>query len=280
MILVNNRIVPYTLFPAKEINLHSNWLRDLPAHVEMVFEGSEDIMRLLLVDNLLRKQSPIKYPLTIKYFPYARQDRHTEDSTPFSLRVMVDVIKLCNVSMVTVWDPHSDVLESLFPEGMLNAVEQHTFLHSMFVKEETYVKQNIALVAPDAGALKKIYKSAKPFKLEVIKADKNRDVATGEIVSTSIHNLEDAGMKTLLICDDISDGCRSFIELAKAIKKHPNYLGNKIELYTTHGIFSKGLSVLEGLIDKVYCPNVMNPNVDLEEFNKRNEKTKETTCIS
>ena len=59
--------------------------------------------------------------------------------------------------------------------------------------------------------------------------------------------------KDVTIVDDISDGGRSFIELAAVLRKRNV---GKIYLYVTHGIFSKGLDVLfEAGIDEVFTTN-------------------------
>ena len=54
--------------------------------------------------------------------------------------------------------------------------------------------------------------------------------------------------KSVLIADDICDGGRTFIELAKVLKERG---AAHIHLHVTHGIFSKGKAVFEGLIDTV-----------------------------
>lgn len=274
MILINDKEVKWSKFPAGELHLSELvWTSNTFTHnVEVKFENSDDIMALLLVDNLMREQG-IKYSLLMKYFPYARQDRHTEVAVPFSLRVMTDIIKLCNISELVVWDAHSDVLNALLPEGLLKEKPQQYFLQRLLIKTESTAHLNYALVSPDAGALKKIYKTANIFKIPVIKADKNRDCSTGNIASTSVHNLEEAGNQILLIADDLVDAGRTFIELSKAIKAHPRYQGNKIYLHVTHGIFSKGLAVFDQHIDKIFCPNVMNSSVNLEQFNERYERS-------
>lgn len=273
MIFVNQCIVNYFSFPGKEIHLTRDWkIYNTYSNqlVEISFEGSDDIMALLLVDNLLKLQN-YKYDLLIKYFPYARQDRHTTKDSPFSLRVMTDIIKLCNVNKVIVWDPHSDILEALLPEGMLEVVSQSSLLVDTLKDGYQYLKKNFAIVSPDSGALKKIYSCAKAFSFDVpvVKADKNRNTATGEITGSMVYNLQDVGDKDLLIVDDICDGGRTFIELAKAIKDHCDYKQNKIHLYITHGIFSKGLDVFDQYIDKIFCANIINKEVNLKEYNKR-----------
>jgi len=61
--------------------------------------------------------------------------------------------------------------------------------------------------------------------------------------------------KNLVIVDDICDGGRTFIELARVLKEKG---ANKVALYVTHGIFSQGLDVLKEHIDHVYCVHAFN----------------------
>jgi len=60
----------------------------------------------------------------------------------------------------------------------------------------------------------------------------------------------------LLICDDVIDGGRTFIELANWFTDN-HYTPVEINLYATHGIFSKGKEVLlksgGGGCDNVWC---------------------------
>ncbi len=58
--------------------------------------------------------------------------------------------------------------------------------------------------------------------------------------------------KYCVIVDDICDGGRTFIELAKTLKEGG---AQRVVLYVTHGIFSKGIYPLEKYIDEVYTTN-------------------------
>jgi ribose-phosphate pyrophosphokinase len=111
-------------------------------------------------------------------------------------------------------------------------------------------------VSPDAGAEKKIFAFAKELGFEnVVRAGKVRDVSSGKITGTEVYVPEPALYKTdkdFLIVDDICDGGRTFIELAKKLR--PMTTG-KIKLLITHGIFSKGIEVFDGIIDEVLVIN-------------------------
>jgi len=55
--------------------------------------------------------------------------------------------------------------------------------------------------------------------------------------------------RTAIITDDICDGGYTFIKVAEQLKAKG---ASKVILFVTHGIFSKGLGVFDGLIDHVF----------------------------
>jgi ribose-phosphate pyrophosphokinase len=109
--------------------------------------------------------------------------------------------------------------------------------------------RDIVLVSPDAGANKKTFEVAKYFSTNFIRADKLRDLTTGQIKETIVY-ADDLTGKTAVILDDICDGGRTFIELAKVLKAKG---AAKVILFVTHGIFSAGLDPLfAGGIDAIW----------------------------
>jgi ribose-phosphate pyrophosphokinase len=59
------------------------------------------------------------------------------------------------------------------------------------------------------------------------------------------------GARDFLIVDDICDGGRTFIELAKVLRP---LTSGQVKLYVTHGIFSAGFEALAGL-DRIFVAN-------------------------
>jgi len=111
------------------------------------------------------------------------------------------------------------------------------------------------LVAPDAGALKKVSSIAKALGTQWVRADKSRDPATGEITGTVVYS-EHVGQRDFLIVDDICDGGRTFIALAEALRPLTD---GRVYLYVTHGIFSSGYDALTAAIDGIYTANSFRP---------------------
>lgn len=204
----------------------------------LIREG--DIMPLsLLVDAIRRTIDNPIIKLVMPYLPYARQDRVMNPGEALAVKVFADAINALKFHKVTISDCHSDVGLAL-----IDRVTNDSSLE-LYLMDKTFD----ALVAPDAGALKKTFKYAKILGInDVLRADKTRDVSTGEITGTVVHG--DVEGKRCLIIDDLVDGGKSFIELGKKLKE----LGaSKVTLYVTHGIFSKGKDVFEGTVDEVYA---------------------------
>lgn len=213
------------------------------ANIEAHIHSSDDVMKLLMYTNALRQRDIERIYLQMPYVPYARQDRACVYGEALSIKVFADLINAQNYHEVEIWDAHSDVAPAL-----LNRCRN---LHcANFVKRIPNV-QNMVFVAPDAGATKKVMAAAQICKPNnFIQATKLRNVNTGEIFGTEVHGVLHHLDKYLII-DDICDGGRTFIELAKELKKS----GGTVDLYVTHGIFSKGFAVFDGLIDTIYCAN-------------------------
>ena len=107
--------------------------------------------------------------------------------------------------------------------------------------------------APDAGAAKKTQAVVAAFAHKGVTVEsrfcsKIRDPKTGEITKTVAP--DDITHKKLLLIDDICDGGRTFIELAKLLKQNG---AAELYLYVTHGIYSKGLDVLRPYFKHVFC---------------------------
>ncbi len=213
-----------------------------------LIKNSDDLMTVLLLNDAVKRTNPsAKRFASIPYIPYGRQDRVCNPGEAFSLKVACDLINSCEFIEVLTYDPHSDVTTALI--NNLNVMEQHTIVqqHWAMIKRD-YL--DAVIVSPDAGSNKKILKVCQALgKNEFIRADKNRDVATGNIIETVVY-ADDLTGKDCLIVDDLCDGGMTFIKLAEALKDKG---AGKVALFVTHGIFSKGLEPITKVIDNVYC---------------------------
>lgn len=195
-----------------------------------------------------------KIHLATPYFLGSRSDRKFEEgSNNYLKKVICPIINSLDFKSVTVLDPHSDVLEACLNNfRKINNFDLVDDALSYLIGEDE--EDQIVLVSPDAGAYKKVFDVAKEFKIErIITATKVRDVKTGQILRTEIPTLDQHSDLKYVIVDDICDGGRTFIELAKAIKaSRPTA---EIYLVVTHGIFSSGYAELGNYFTNIFTTN-------------------------
>ncbi len=243
MITVNGHIIIPTIFPDKTQqvwNLPDEVLK--ASQIVWKYEGDHEIMTLGQLAALMN------FPVVLCTFcPYARQDKPISNNASFGLEIFIALISVMPISRFICVDVHSDRMLELCKGYLVNAM-------NVFPNHEisTAISNSGATIVcfPDKGAMNR-YSSQFPCStLPSIYCDKNRDQATGEILGLSLKSDLTLDGKSVIIIDDICDGGRTFIEVAKVL------LAEKVaqvSLYITHGIFSKGTQVLfDSGISKIY----------------------------
>lgn len=171
------------------------------------------------------------FDLLLPYLPYSRQDRPTSVEEPFSLRVVGNMINSVPHNRVITVDVHSDVAYACV-DRLINIGPEHIWLSELN-------PQSDVLVIPDQGAYKKLSKLSAHFNDPVI-CIKQRDTSTGRLkLREVIGNVRD---RDCVIVDDICDAGGTFKMIAERLLE----MGvRSLTLMVTHGIFSKGVEVLQ-----------------------------------
>lgn len=250
----------------QSITLDEEFL-DTDDHIESIniktrLNNFMDLEILICAVKALRTWG-IFYPidLYVPYFLGSRSDRAFGVYSPNYLRdVICPIINSLKFNSVTVIDPHSDVLEACLNNFKKVSNEEIVkfALGEIYDYDSNYGNSNMVLVSPDSGALKKIYKIADllEFKGTIGVGTKSRDYNGSLSRSTINFSPIIDSSKDIVIIDDICDGGRTFIELAKLLKQD-SWVTSKCKLYliVTHGIFSKGFGELSKYFDHIYCTN-------------------------
>jgi ribose-phosphate pyrophosphokinase len=241
-------------------------LSPLPTGVRKIrvradIESSQTLVELLLTldaINNLEYQGPVG--LTLPYLPYSRQDRACAPGEAFALSVLVNCLVpyLGADDTITTWDVHSSVARTLFDskfQGVFYNVSAASLLQNFELEKDVVFNPSTIVIAPDKGAVDRATEVQNVLGLErTVYATKVRNPDDGQILRTEVPEDVNYRGKNLLIVDDICDGGRTFIELAKVLRE---YEPSRIDLYVTHGIFSKGFKVFEGFIDNIYVANLL-----------------------
>ena len=230
----------------------------------------EDVGLIVCANQALRELGAKKVSLYVPYFLGARSDRKfVEGGINFLKTVICPIINSQKFDAVNVMDPHSDVLEACLNNfHKVTNVKLVDFALNDYMSTYPVGKDKVVLVSPDAGALKKVFHVAEElhFKNEIVIASKHRDLVSGKITRTDVPLNETHKGKDFFILDDICDGGRTFIEIAKVL--HKEQPESKVYLVVTHGIFSAGFRELSQYFDGIYCTNSIK-NIEskvLEEF--------------
>ncbi|ARV76974.1 ribose-phosphate pyrophosphokinase [Pseudomonas phage Phabio] len=240
------------LFDYQAIAIESADKITIKAHLT----NANTVMDLLLLVDAIRRINPsVRIGAFIPYMPYARQDRVCNPGEALSIAVMAKVINSLNFDRVFLLDPHSDSTVGLIERSIVESPVQFIRRSDTFVGMDF---SEVYLVAPDAGAQKRVKALATELGAAgYITATKERDLETMEITGTKFDG--NVTGKKLLVVDDICDGGRTFVALAKALREQEP---EELHLWVTHGIFSYGTKVVTVHYDSVATTNSFQPTAE------------------
>lgn len=225
---VRARLLPPLISHAENLKIRATAMRDM-----------DDLMLLAQVMDAARRQYDLRWAtLELPWLPYARQDRNMQEGDSFALKLFAGFLNQLRFDRVLVLDPHSDVAGAVI--NNMVAVPQHICLKqsaSLLVK----LRSGMMLVAPDAGALKKIHAVAQQVGAQEYGIlGKHRDLSSGALSGFSLLQGEVAG-KDVLIADDLCDAGGTFIGSAAVLRQAG---ARSVSLYVTHGLFTRGVDTL------------------------------------
>jgi ribose-phosphate pyrophosphokinase len=246
-------------FSAGEYNISLQEVKADIRNATITFDSNDSILELALLVDAIKRTGVTSIALYIPYLPYSRQDRVCNKGEAFSLQVFANIINSLGFSEVITLDAHSSIATDLIKN--IENKELCWLVNSLI---QGFNKTNIDLVdvvlAPDKGAIHKvksivdedIIPNVKFFSANKVRAKDNSTVHT-EICEEFKKYLRGKEYPSIGVFDDICDGGRTFIELAKVIRQENNKA--ELKLYTTHGIYSNGLSELEQYYSGIVCYN-------------------------
>ncbi|NBO98524.1 MAG: ribose-phosphate pyrophosphokinase [Proteobacteria bacterium] len=207
--------------------------------------------------------------ITIPYLPYARQDRVATKGDPFAIGVLASLIASAGITHVKTIDLHSEksiktfAQEGIFLESVSPVKYIEKYLENIGVSTD-----KVVFVAPDKGSHEKTERYCKALDVDkAIQCGKTRSPIDGSLMgffvdsdfSVSQERIINESVTDLVIVDDICDGGGTFLGVADAIRKaYP--LQYNIHLWTTHGIYSKGVNILLEKFDTLGCTNSFTNN--------------------
>src|SRR6267142_4671934 len=229
MIKLNGHIITPTVFPDKTSQV---WKIPEPYFgpklnvITWEFENEGEFMQVAQLRDLLAIRFFSKVILELPYLPYARQDKEITNESTFALYPFALLLNSLRFNEIRIVDPHNLKLTSHLINNVTYTIPNVSLLLKKLKAQPVY---------PDLGAAKR-YNAP----LTALRCEKVREPLTGVITGVRVVGGK-VQKKSYLIIDDICDGGRTFIEVAKKLY---NLGAKEVHLYISHGIFSKGLEPL------------------------------------
>lgn len=234
--------------------------------------ANENLMELLVMADAARRASAERITAVIPYFGYARQDRKDKSRVPISAKLVLDIIETAGIDRVVTMDLHSPQVG-----GFTNLPFDHLTFEPVlvnFIKTKYHslaLRDNVILMAPDVGAVKRIEKYSSMLKSDFGFISKKR-IGDDKVELQSI--VGDVKDKHVIIIDDLTESCGTLIQAAEACK---NNGAKSVMTVVTHGcITDTGVNRLENaLVNKIIDDFVFSNTANIAKNTKLTDRITE-----
>lgn len=192
--------------------------------------ANENLMELLVMADAARRASADRITAVIPYMGYARQDRKDKSRVPITARLVLDLIATSGIDRVVTMDLHSPQVG-----GFTNLPFDHLTFEPVLVNyirtkyHSLDLRDNVVLMAPDVGAVKRIEKYSSMLKSDFGFISKKRIGDDKVDLQNIVGNVKD---KHVIIIDDLTESLGTMVQAAKECKRQGAV---KVTCAVTHG---------------------------------------------
>ena len=209
----------------------------------------EFVTHMFVADSFRERGGRID-SLILPRVPGARQDRiKWEGDWLFTLKGVAQMINDRHFDKVVTIDPHSMATTALIDRLIVPQVLLNNY-------PEFDKNRYAGIIAPDLGAEKRAAEHAKHLFKPVFQAGKTRDPQTNKLSGFHFYDKLVPGERYLIV-DDLCDAGGTFIGLAEEAHKVYDV---SLDLFVTHGLFTKGTSTLLQHFDRIYATDSVEIN--------------------
>ncbi len=191
---------------------------------------NDHLMELLVMIDAFKRASAGRITAVIPYFGYARQDWKARARDPISAKLVADLITTAGADRVLTMDLHSPQLQ-----GFFNIPLDHLMGNAVLSKyyiNKGYKDEDLVIVAPDVGSVKRARAMATKFNAPIAIIDKRRPKANVMEVMNIIGDIEG---KTCIMIDDMIDTAGTICQGAIALKDKG---AKSVVACCSHGVLS------------------------------------------
>jgi ribose-phosphate pyrophosphokinase len=190
---------------------------------------NDNLLELLIMIDSCKRASAARITAVMPYFGYARQDRKDEGRVPITAKLVANLITRAGADRVLTMDLHSPQIQGFFDVPVDNMYAAPVL--NDFVANLSYSPDEMIVVTPDVGSIKRALGHANRLGVRLAIIDKRRDNAT-ETRQEHIIGGPVSGLVCIMFDDMISTGG----SIAGAAGKLKELGAKEIHVAATHGV--------------------------------------------
>eukprot|EP01059_Diplonema_ambulator_P014427 TRINITY_DN2533_c0_g2_i1.p1 TRINITY_DN2533_c0_g2~~TRINITY_DN2533_c0_g2_i1.p1 ORF type:complete len:354 (+),score=101.67 TRINITY_DN2533_c0_g2_i1:83-1144(+) len=193
---------------------------------------NEAVMELLLLIHTIKLSSAKRISAVIPHFAYARQDRKSEARVPISASAVAQLLVNVGVDRVVTVDLHCGQIQGFFRNTPVNNLMASREF-AQYLKSKEIKPEQLAVVAPDAGAVDRARRLADKVNAEKVVTILKRRVQAGKV--DSMHIAGDVSGMVAVIVDDMTDTSGTLCKAAEVLRQH-----GAVQVFAmiTHGVLT------------------------------------------
>jgi ribose-phosphate pyrophosphokinase len=187
---------------------------------------NRNLMELLIFVDCIRRASARRITAVLPYFGYARQDRKDEGRVPISAKLVANLIVTAGADRLLTIDLHAAQIQGFFDIPVDHLLAEPVF-SSYFQRT---VREEVVLVSPDVGNLKRARIYAQHLQGDIAVIDKRRISGSDAVVQNIIGDVRG---RHVLMVDDMVATAGTVCEAAKLVK---GFGATRVTVGATHAV--------------------------------------------
>ncbi|HEY5291430.1 MAG TPA: ribose-phosphate diphosphokinase [Burkholderiales bacterium] len=191
---------------------------------------NERLMTLALIADAARAAGAARVTAVVPYFGYARQDVRKSPGEPRSAQLAARILHCAGVERMVALELHSPALESAFDMPLVHLQADELMLRAI----RGWNIADLAIVAPDAGGLKRAQRYAAALAAPLAVIAKTRP---GADVAVALQTLGEVRGRPCLVVDDMASTGGTIAGAARALLDAG---ANEIHALFIHAVMAPG----------------------------------------
>src|SRR5574343_486857 len=204
-------------------------VRDEELFLIQLIKSSDSIIETLLIADAAKRSGCKSFNLVSPYLPYSRQDKTDHLRASIGAKVLADIFEKTGMSRLITIDLHASSIQ-----GFYNTPVIHLNGNKIFTD---YIKSlrldNLCIMAPDQGAVKKANDFAKDFEGASFAMINKKRIKPNEIHSMEL--VGDVSGKNVIIIDDLADTLGTLKKASELVMEN---VAISVRAIATHPVLS------------------------------------------